>query len=156
MRAVGEELAQSMGYELVETAFEKEGPGMYLRFYLDKPDGITLDDCEAFHRKVQPLVEDANYDFLEVCSPGIDRPIKTLKAAQKAIGELLEVRLYKPLEGRKELTGTLISASEEGYVLEVGDKQVEIPTKAIALAKRTLNVDEVLEAQEDDMEEVEQ
>lgn len=152
VRSVSEQLAESMGYELVDAAFEKEGPGMYLRFYIDKAEGITLDDCEAFHRKVQPLVEDADYDFLEVCSPGIDRPIKTAKDAQKALGQQVEIKLYKPLNGRKELSGTLVSFDSEHYALDLGQERVEVPIKAIAVAKRTINVEEVLEAQEENTE----
>ena len=67
-----EKLAAEMGYELVDAELVKEGPGRYLRIYLDKAGGITLDDCERFHRAVQPRVEQVDYDFLEVCSPGLD------------------------------------------------------------------------------------
>ena len=85
-RQIGRDLAEQMGYELVEAGIEKEGAGQYLRFYLDSEKGISLDDCEAFHKRIQPLVEDVDYDFLEVSSPGIDRPIRTTAYAAKAVG----------------------------------------------------------------------
>ncbi len=155
IRAVGQALAQSMGYQLEDAAFEKEGPGVYLRFYLDKEGGITLDDCAAFHRKVRPLLENVPYDYLEVCSLGIDRPIKTVKQAQGALHQLVEVKLYAPLDGQKQLTGTLREASSQGYVVRVGDKDITVPLKAVAMMRRTIDVDEILEAHEEDTEEKE-
>ena len=69
-------LADSLGFELVDVSLDKEGAGKYLRIYIDKPEGITLDDCERYHRAIAPQVEDFDYDFLEVSSPGVDRPLK--------------------------------------------------------------------------------
>ena len=112
---IGEQLAQSQGYELVEAAFEKESTGIYLRFYLDKEGGISLDDCEVFHRAVQPKVERFDYDFLEVCSPGIDRPIRNQRDADRCMGLEIEVRLYKALEGKKTFTG-LFTGYENGDI----------------------------------------
>ena len=63
-----EALAGQFGFELVDAGIEKEGPSRYYRIYIDKPGGITLKDCEAYHRACIPLVEHVDYDFLEVCS----------------------------------------------------------------------------------------
>ena len=82
-----QKLAQQFGFELVDVELAREGASRYLRIYIDKPDGITLSDCETYHRAVAPLVERVDYDFLEVCSPGLDRPLKKQK----------EVSLCKPL-----------------------------------------------------------
>ena len=102
---LAERMAGKMGYELVEAAFEKENTGVYLRFYLDKEGGISLDDCEAYHRALQPMLERFDYDFMEVCSPGIDRPIKNQRDADRCLGLEIEVRLYKPQDGQKVFTG---------------------------------------------------
>ena len=72
-------LAEQQNVELVDVELAREGSSRYLRIYIDKPDGITLSDCETYHRAVMPLVERVDYDFLEVCSPGIDRPLKKQK-----------------------------------------------------------------------------
>ena len=64
-------LADRMNLELVDVCLDKEGAGKYLRIYIDKPEGISLDDCEAYHRAIQPQLEQYDYDFLEVSSPGI-------------------------------------------------------------------------------------
>ncbi len=63
--ALCEKTAEKLGYELCDAALEKEPTGRYLRIYIDKDGGVTLDDCEAFHRAVQPLLEDFDYDFQE-------------------------------------------------------------------------------------------
>ena len=69
-------IAEGMGFELVDVAVEKEPTGRYLRFYIDKPEGISLDDCEAYHKAVRSIADAVDYDFMEVSSPGIDRPLK--------------------------------------------------------------------------------
>ena len=71
-----QKVADSLGFELVDVCLDKENTGKYLRIYIDRPEGMDLDSCEKYHRAIQPLVEDYDYDFLEVSSPGIDRPLK--------------------------------------------------------------------------------
>lgn len=97
-------LALEMNYTLVDVELVKEATGRFLRFFIDKPGGVTLDDCEAFHRALIPLVEDVDYDYMEVSSPGVDRPLKRQKDFDQAVGEQVEVRLYRPVEGVKSLT----------------------------------------------------
>ncbi|MGI6696854.1 MAG: ribosome maturation factor RimP [Christensenellales bacterium] len=137
---IGEKVALRFGYELVGASMDKEPPGVYLRFFLDKPGGITLDDCERFHREVQPMLEKIDYDFLEVCSPGLDRPIKTDWDARKAMGEMVEIRLYKPLDGRKLYTGIFKSLNEAGYTIETEQGEVTFPQKTVALARRVIDL----------------
>lgn len=146
-------LADELGYELVDAGFEKEGATQYLRIYLDSEQGISLKDCESYHRRVQPLLEEVEYDFLEVSSPGIDRPIRTQAYAQKTVGSLVEIRLYQPLDGQKAFTGIFGGLDDEGYHLTVGDKQLTFPAKSVAVAKRTINLEEALAAQADEIEE---
>lgn len=140
MRLIGEKIAAQFGYELVDAAIDKEPGGRYLRFFLDKPGGITLDDCERFHREVQPKLEQVDYDFLEVCSPGLDRPIKTDWDARKAMGEQAEVRLYKPLDGRRVYTGIFRGLSGDGYLLETSGGNILFPLKEVAVARRVIDL----------------
>ena len=137
---IGEKTANQFGYELVSASMDKEPAGLYLRFYLDKPEGITLDDCERFHREVQPKLEKVEYDFLEVCSPGLDRPIKTDWDARKAMGETVEIRLYKPLEGRKSFTGKFKGLSDAGYLLETEAGEKLFARRDVALAHRVIDL----------------
>lgn len=133
--AIAEKLAREQGYELVEAAFEKEHTGMYLRFYIDIPRGISLDDCERFHTALQPKMEPFDYDFMEVCSPGADRPIKTARDAEKARGRIAEAKLYKPLNGQKTITGTFLNLDEEGYHILQNGAEVVLKPKDIAVIR---------------------
>lgn len=137
---VSEKLANELGFEHLETAFEKEPAGVYLRVYLDKPEGITLNDCERFHRALQPMVEEIEYDFLEVCSAGLDRPIKNAKDAQKAMGQEVEVKLFKPKDGKKEFTGLLTGCEDDKLTLKTAQGDIEFTFKEIALARRTIDL----------------
>lgn len=138
---ISKKLAAELGYELVEVALDKEPAGMYLRIYLDKPEGITLTDCETFHRRVQPLIENLDYDFLEVCSPGLDRPIKTPEDYKRNEGEEVEVRLFKPLEGAKIFKGILIGLKDGQVLLDTAQGRKEFPIKSVAVVKRLVSLE---------------
>lgn len=125
--------ADKLGYELCDAAIEKEPTGRYLRIYIDTDQGVTLDDCEKYHRAVQPDLDAFDYDFLEVCSPGIDRPIKTPRDIEKSLGLMVEVRLYKPVDGKKSAQG-LLRAMDEKQVVLLGENETEtaFPRAAVA------------------------
>lgn len=150
--AICEKLAARLGYELCEAAMEKEPAGRYLRIYIDvdREGGVTLDDCEKYHRAVQPSLEDFDYDFLEVCSPGIDRPLKSKRDIEKSLGMLVEARLYKPVEGRKAIQGCLKEMNEEHVLLSQGDRDWDLPRKAVAQVRLVPD----LSALEDDGDEM--
>ena len=109
------ELAETLHFELVDVELVREGANRYLRIYIDKPDGITLNDCETYHRAVAPLVERVDYDFLEVCSPGIDRPLKKQKDYDAHVGGMVEVHLYRPVYKCRHFEGELLGL-EDGVV----------------------------------------
>ena len=138
-------IAEEMGYELVDVALEKEPTGMYLRIYIDKPEGITLDDCEKYHRAALPLVENFDYDFMEVSSPGIDRPLKNDRDFERHIGETVEVRLYQPMDGMKQLNGILADYGPDKLVLETNGLRKEILRKAAALVKPVVDMEGIEE-----------
>lgn len=145
--AISEKTAQSMGFEHLETVFDKEPAGVYLRIHLDKPGGITLDDCEVFHKAVQPLLEQVDYDFLEVCSAGLDRPIKTERDARKAAGHEVEIKLFKPRDGSKEYTGILSKLENDTFYLQTAQGELTFPRKEVALARRTIDLSVLDQAQ---------
>ncbi len=132
INAICQRCAQELGYELCDAAMEKEPAGRYLRIYIDQENGVTLDDCERYHRAVQPRLEDFDYDFLEVCSPGIDRPLKSQRDIEKSIGLLVEARLYKPFNGSKSIQGILKAMDEKHVALQIGETEIEIPRQAAA------------------------
>lgn len=124
--------ADQLGYELCDAAIEKEPTGRYLRIYIDTENGVTLDDCEKYHRAVQPALEDYDYDFLEVCSPGIDRPLKTRRDIEKSIGMLVEARLYKPVNGKKSVQGALLEMDDAHVLLQTGEEETDLPRSVVS------------------------
>ena len=128
-------VAEQMGYELVDVCIEKEPTGKYLRFYIDKPEGVTLDDCEAFHKAVRPFAESVDYDFMEVSSPGIDRPLKKDRDFERNLGSEIEIKLFKAMDGVKVITGTLAGLEDGEIVIDTPDGEKRIPRKAAAIVK---------------------
>ena len=138
-------IAEQMGFELVDLAVEKEPTGEYLRFYIDKPEGITLDDCEAYHKAVRSLTEAVEYDFMEVSSPGIDRPLKKDRDFERNLGSEIEIRLFKPMDGAKVLTGILAGLEDGEILLETPEGEKRIPRKAAALVKPVVDMEGIEE-----------
>ncbi len=130
-----EKIAEDMGYELVDVAIEKEPTGKYLRFYIDRPEGISLDDCEAYHKAVRQLADALDYDFMEVSSPGIDRPLKKDRDFERALGTEVEIKLFKAIDGVKVITGTLAGIEDGDIVLDTPEGEKRVARKAAALVK---------------------
>ena len=128
-------IAADMGYELVDAAVEKEPTGKYLRFYIDRPEGISLDDCEAYHKAVRQLADSVDYDFMEVSSPGIDRPLKKDRDFERALGTEVEIKLFKAIDGVKVITGTLAGLEDGDIVLDTPEGEKRVARKAAALVK---------------------
>ena len=138
-------LADELGFELVDVALDKEDTGKYLRIYIDKEAGIDLNDCEKFHRAIQPQLESYDYDFLEVSSPGIDRPLKKDRDFERAMGMEVELRLFKPVDGQKEFSGELVGYDKENVVLLIAGEEKAFARKAASLIKPVVDMDGVQE-----------
>lgn len=112
-------------FELVDVEFVKEGANWYLRLYVDKEGGITIDDCELVSRAMSDILDREDYIeesyILEVSSPGLGRPLKKEKDFLRSIGKEVEVKLYKPVEKQKEFTGVLKSFDKENVAIETED-----------------------------------
>lgn len=112
-------------FELVDVEFVKEGSSWYLRLYVDKEGGITIDDCETVSRAMSDILDREDYIeesyILEVSSPGLGRPLKKDKDFVRSIGSEVEIRLYKPIEKQKEFTGFLKSFDKDNVVIELED-----------------------------------
>lgn len=146
LQAVCQALADAMGYELVEAGMEKENTGRYLRVYIDKPGGVSLDDCEAYHRAAQPKLEHIDYDFLEISSPGIDRPLKTQRDFDKHAGRVVAVRLFKAVGKRKEFEGRLVGLEDGEIVLETPDGEVtRFPQREVAIVRPVISLEALAE-----------
>ena len=137
--------AEQMGFELVDVCIDKEPTGKYLRIYIDKPEGVSLDDCEAFHKTVRPWAETVDYDFMEVSSPGLDRPLKKDRDFERNLGCEIEVRLFKPMDGTKILTGTLAGFQDGVILVDTAEGRKEVPQKAAALVKPVVDMEGIEE-----------
>ena len=120
---------------------DKEPTGKYLRFYIDKEEGVSLDDCEAFHKAVRTPADSVDYDFMEVSSPGIDRPLKKDRDFERNLGCEIEVKLFKPIDGTKILTGVLAGLEEGNIVIDTGEGRMLVPRKAAALVKPVVDME---------------
>lgn len=136
-------LADELGFELVDVSLDKESAGKYLRIYIDRPEGISLDDCERYHRAIQPQLESYDYDFLEVSSPGVDRPLKKDRDFERALGSEVEAKLFKALDGQKLITGVLTDYSAQELVLTVGGEEKRLSRKACAIIRPVVDMDGV-------------
>ena len=118
-------LMQEHGFELVDVEYVKEGDTWYLRAYIDKEGGISLDDCELISRKVSDWLDKEDFIqdsyILEVSSPGLGRPLKKDKDFARSIGKDVEIPLYKALNKRKEYTGILKAYDKESVLLQMED-----------------------------------
>ena len=146
-------LADELGFELVDVSLDKEPTGKYLRLYIDKPEGITLDDCEKYHRAIQPQLESYDYDFLEVCSPGIDRPLKKDRDYERALGCEVEVHLFKAVDGQKVFTGVLTGFDQEELVITAGEQELRFSRRAASQVKPVVDMDGVQDVDLSDEEE---
>lgn len=137
-----QDIIKSTVYAIIDVEYVKEGPFKYLKVYIDKPEGITVDDCteisHALSKKLDELDLISEQYFLEVSSPGLERPFKTESDYIKNINEKVEVKLYKPLDGKKIITGILLEKKENNIVLDSENQIVTIELKDISKINRTI------------------
>lgn len=132
-------------FELVDAEFVKEGKSWYLRIYIDKPGGINIEECALVSDLLGEKLDDCDLDpipqayFLEVSSPGAERPLKKERDYERALNSYIHVSLYQPLEGNKVYEGTMVDLKPDELTLEYMDKTrqktIVIPRKQIAQAR---------------------
>ena len=130
-------LAEQMGYSIWDVEYVREGADYYLRITIDNEEGITIDDCEAFSRAIDPMLDEADpiadAYHLEISAPGVERDIKTPAHIEFCTGEMVEARLFAPLEGSRVHRGILQGMDEEGRVLlAIGENTMAIPRASIS------------------------
>lgn len=138
-----DELITSRNLELVDLQFVREGKNNYLRVYIDKEGGIDLEECSIVAEILSEKLDEANIIqssyYLDVSSPGAERPLKTKEDLQKSVGKYVHVTLNKHIDGANQYTGTLIDFSNDTLTLEYQfkhtKKQVKIPYEEIAKAR---------------------
>ena len=118
-------LIDANNFELVDVEFVKEGSDWYLRVYIDKDGGITVDDCELISRAFNEILDREDYIseqyIFEVSSPGLMRPLKKKKDYKRSVGKLIDIKLYKPVDKCKEFTGVLDSYDKDTVTIKMDD-----------------------------------
>lgn len=142
--ALLEPVVMELGFELVDVEYVKEGGTWYLRAYIDKPGGITVDDCEAVSRRFSDILDEKDYIedsyVFEVSSPGLGRPLKKEKDFKRSLGEEVEIRTYRAIERQKEFIGILKSYDEDTVTIAYEDDTEQTFDRAdIALIRLALD-----------------
>jgi len=137
-------MAEELGFEVVDIEFAKKHNGDNLTIFIDKPGGITINDCEKFHNLIdEPLDEldptEGKPYTLNVSSPGIDRPIVTDKDYARNIGEMLEIHLFEPVLKKKIFIGTLVAFNGESIIIEQNGENLELVRNKISKATKYIN-----------------
>ena len=131
------ETVENQGVELWDVRFVKEGASWYLRVFIDKQDGITIDDCTNVSHAIDPVIDEADpidkSYYLEVCSCGIERELSKEEHFMKVLGQEIKIKLYKAVDGVKEFKGILKSC-ENGITLETEGNEITFALKDITKA----------------------
>lgn len=144
IEATIEEIVQPIvdekNFEIVDIEYVKEAGEYYLRVYLDKEGGISLNDCEVVSRELSEILDKKdpikdNY-FLEVSSPGLDRPLKKDKDFERYKGRDVEIKLYKPINCSKQFEGQLVGLTEDNNIKVIIDgEEIDFTKKEVALIR---------------------
>lgn len=139
-----EPIIKENDFEIYDVEYVKEGSNYYLRIFIDKENGITIDDCELVSRRMSDLLDKDDFIpdsyILEVSSPGLGRQLKRDKHFEKSIGEEVEVKLYKQLNKKKEYVGLLVTFDQNTITIELEDgSRMEFKRSDIATVRLTFD-----------------
>ena len=132
-------ILDAKGFELVDVEYVKEGQDYFLRAYIDKPGGITIDDCVAVSREMNVLLDELDYVdgayTFEVSSPGLGRPLKKPRDYERSMGEEVEIRTYKAMDGSKEFYGILKAYDDTTVTIQSEEEEITFNKSDIALIR---------------------
>lgn len=132
-------LQENPEFELVDIEYVKEGKNRFLRVFVDKEGGIDIDDCGVISEYLSAKLDERDpipdAYFLEVSSPGAERPLKTKRDYERAVGRYVYVKTYEPVDGLKEFEGVLQSYDGDTLVIHINKKDYTIPVQKIAAAR---------------------
>lgn len=135
-------IVQEAGVEIYDVEFVKEGSDFYLRVYIDKPEGVNINDCEAVSRALSDALDEKDFIIdayiLEVSSPGLGRTLKKDKHLERSIGEEVEIKTYKQIDKCKEFKGVLKAYDEKSVTIEA-EKELVFERTDIALIRLALD-----------------
>ena len=132
-------IVEQAGFELVDVEYVKEAGNWYLRGYIDKPGGITVNDCEAVSRIFSDRLDEDDFIedsyIMEISSPGLDRPLKKDKDFARSMGKEVEIRTYRPIEKQKEFSGILTAYDDNSVTIDEDGNLRAFDRKEIALIR---------------------
>lgn len=132
-------LMEEHGFELVDVEYVKEGSSFYLRAYIDKPQGITVEDCEVVSRAFSEKLDEEDFIedtyIMEVSSPGLGRPLKKEKDYKRSMGKELEIRTYRAVNREKEFYGILTAYDENSVTIDCEGEEKTFQKSDIALIR---------------------
>lgn len=139
IREFAEPLVRENGCELWDVEYVREGGEWFLRLYIDKEGGVDISDCEAISRAVDPVLDERDpipesYRF-EVCSAGLERPLKRPSDFERFMGSPVLVRLYSPKNGQKEYAGTLAGYDDGRVTLALAQGELTFEKSEVALVR---------------------
>lgn len=136
-------IAEANGCSVYDVEYVKEGSQWYLRCYLDKPEGVNIIDCENVSRALSAKLDEVDFIdsayILEVSSPGLGRTLKKDKHLQKSIGEVVEIRTYRPIEKQKEFEGILKAFDSDSITIETEETELKFERADVALIRLALD-----------------
>ena len=136
-------IVEKRGFELYDVEFVKEGNDYYLRAYIEKPGGITINDCVDVSREMNEILDREDYIkeqyIFEVSSPGLDRPLKKDKDFERSIGKNVDLKTYKAFDKQKEFTGILSSYDKDTVTITFEDGDYTFLRKDISLIRLTID-----------------
>lgn len=139
VQALIEDEITDLGYELYDVEYLKEGRDFYLRIYINSKNGIGIEDCEKVNNVIDPILDEKDFIkdqyFLEVSSVGLERNLRKKKHFKEAIGENIEIKLYKKINNTKTIEGKLENFENEILKIENQGEILDINIKDIASAK---------------------
>lgn len=135
---LAEAVATRHGYEVVDVEYTKERDRWFVRVFIDKPSGVTLNDCEQMSRDLSDELDKNDFIphayILEVSSPGLERPLKRPEDYRRFQGRLIEIKCFAPVNGSRKLRGRLTGSDQEGISIEVDGESVRVAWQNIARA----------------------
>ncbi len=127
-------ICEELNFELVDVEFVKEAGTDYLRVYIDKPGGITVDECEIVSRRMNDILDEQDFIeesyIFEVSSPGLGRALKKDKDFKRSLGEEVEVKLFKAVDGQKEFNGYLKDFDDKSVTLTLENEETFVAERA--------------------------
>ena len=122
-------IVEEYGFELVDVEYVKEGGTWYLRTYIDKEGGISIDDCEKVSRRLSDILDEKDYIddtyIMEVSSPGLGRPLKKEKDFKRSLGKEVDIRTYRMIDKQKEFTGILKDDDKDTVTIELENETLK-------------------------------